>query len=93
MARIRSNCVSSNFRKVTKGDILRTYIRQDSKTININLDAPIIPEKKMDRTYLFLIHVMKFSSAELLKENFKLIENVPAGTYAYAQIFTINKIN
>ena len=44
MARIRSNCVPSNFRKVTKGDILRTYITQDSKTININLDAPIIPE-------------------------------------------------
>ena len=46
MARKRSNCVSSNFRKVTKGDILPTYITQDSKTININLDAPIIPEDK-----------------------------------------------
>ena len=43
---MRSNCVSSNFRKLTKDDILQTYITQDSKTININLDAPIIPENK-----------------------------------------------
>ena len=47
MARIRSNCVSSNFRKLTKDDILQTYITQDSKTINVNLDAAIIPENKI----------------------------------------------
>ena len=46
-----------------------------------------------DRTYLFLIHVIKFSFAELLKGNFKFIDNVPAGIYAYALTFTMNKIN